>query len=31
MKTAWRMLPVVEKGIAETPGLVEGMVKYGGQ
>ena len=31
LEAAWRMLPVVEKGITETPGLVEGMVKYGGQ
>ena len=31
LETAWRMLPAVEKGIMETPGLVEGMVKYGVQ
>ena len=31
LETVWRMLPVVEKRISETPGLVEGMVKYGSQ
>ena len=31
LETVWRMLPVIEKRIAETPGMVEGMVKYGGQ
>ena len=27
--TTWRMLPEIEKQIGGTPGLVEGMVKYG--
>ena len=31
LDTVRRMLPVVEKRIAETPGMVDGMVKYGSQ
>ena len=31
LQAAWRMLPQVEKQIKETPGLIEGMVKYGDQ
>ena len=31
LEAARRMLPLVEKQITETPGLVEGMVKYGDQ
>ena len=29
LEAAWRMLLQVEKQIRDTPGLVEGMVKYG--
>ena len=31
LQAAWRMLPQIEQGIRVTPGLVEGMVKYGDQ
>ena len=31
LETAWRMLAKVEQNIAETPGLVAGMVKYADQ
>ena len=29
LQAAWKMLPTVGENIASTPGLVEGMVKYG--
>ena len=31
LETAWRMLAAVEQRIKSTPGLIEGMVKYGGE
>ena len=31
LETAWRLLAAVEQRIKSTPGLIEGMVKYGGE